>query len=165
MPTTRTAAYQRTAFESAAPRRDADSFDRDLGTIARRLRLSVHDLTDDERQLLEEYGRGASRDGEPRYRLITFRRLCAIARRSRRAEDRDALAELVHREVTDGVDPSTVEVVFDQETASTGPTDVAQRAFEHEPNPITQARCREALERQLATTRAALDVVNAVRFE
>lgn len=161
MRTTSATAYPRQAAPSATPRTNGDSFDQRLGFIARRLRFSVPHLSERETDLIEAYGRGASRDGEARYRMVTFRSLCAIARRSRRCEDREALAELIREEVRDGAAPTSVEVAYDAETACTGPADVEQRAFEREKNPITHARCVDALTRQLATTRVALDATLA----
>lgn len=153
--------YQESPCGLAVARTEPASFDLQLGHIARRLRFSVPNLDGREMRLLDEYGRGASLHGEGRYRLITFRSLLAIARRSRKPEDRDALAELVRGEIHRGTAPTSIELAFDAETGSTGPTDVEQRAYEHNPTPITWARCKAALEKQLAATRAALDAVNA----
>jgi predicted nucleic acid-binding protein len=159
--TTAAAQYPKMAAGGEVARTDAGSFDLQLAYVARRLLLSVSGLDERERQLLNDYARGASLHGEPRFRLITFRSLLAIARRSRRTEDREAIAELVRAEINRGAPPSSIELAFDGETGATGPCDVEQRAFEHSPNPITWARCKAALEKQLAATRAALDAVNA----
>jgi len=142
-------------------RSEADSFDYRLGQIAHQLRISLSDLDPAEKRLLEDYGRGASANGEARYRMVTFRRLCAIARRSRKPEVREALAELIRDEVFDGVAPTCQEVAFDQEAPVTGQCDVAQRQYELHPTPITRARCVEWLKRQIAVSRAALEAVIA----
>lgn len=152
--------YQGRASRLAPARTNGEpSFDEKLARITRRLRYSVTNLAADEQQLLDDYGRGASRSGEARYRLVTFRRLIAIARRSRRPEDREALPELIRDEIAEGGAPLDVEVAFDRETPAPGAADVAQRAFEQDPNPITRERCLEALDKQLATTRDARDAV------
>lgn len=155
------AAYQRPAGRSvSAPQ----SFDCGLAGLAKRLRLSVPNLTEYERHTIEEFARGASVDGEIRYRQRTFKALMALAARSRNIADRDALPELVRAEILANVASHVcVEEAFDRETAVTGPADVEQRAFERNPNPITWARCTDALKRQMAATETALASVLACK--
>lgn len=152
--------YQQTASRLAPGRTDAERFDDGLAFIARRLRFSVQRLDARDRQLLDDFGRGASRDGEVRYRMVTLRALCAIAGRSTRADDREALPELIRAEVLRYVDaPVSIAAAFDVETSVTGPTDVEQRVFERVKDRASWIRCRDALLRQLAATRYALDAV------
>ena len=101
--TTAAPQYQPIAAGWEVGRTDPASFDLQIGQIARRLRVSVPMLDERERQLLDDYARGASLHGEPRFRLITFRSLLAIARRSRRVEDRDAIPELIRAEIESGL--------------------------------------------------------------
>jgi hypothetical protein len=150
--------YQHTAVRLAATRMSPEvpreDFADTLGGIARRLRLSVPDLDHDERALLDEYGRE-----EGRYPMKTLQRLIAIARRSRKAEDRHALAEAIRaRSLTQG-DVRDVPVVFDEETEANGLFNVAQREFERRPSPSTKARCVELGTRQLEATRESIDAV------
>jgi hypothetical protein len=155
IPATTTAAYQRPARGPVPARTKTDRFDHQIGFIARRFKFSVRNLSDAETQLLDDYARGASYNGEARHRLITFRRLCAIARRSRSPEDREALAELVRAECIDGVEPTPFEIAFDLETPVPGATDDAQRQFERNPTPISWRRCLDSLKRQETVTKIA----------
>lgn len=138
---------------------EPSTFDRELALWVRRLRFSVPDLNEYELGLLEDYGRGASVDGEVRYRLLTFKALMAIASRSPRVEDRDGLPAIVRAEIERNRPALDIATAFDLETPAPGAADVEQRAFERDMNPITWARCKQALARQLATTRAAYDAV------
>lgn len=121
--------------------------------IAHRLLASVPDLSDRDRQWLKDIARE-----ETRYQFVTLQRLCDVSRRSRRLEDREAFAALILSESTPA-DALPIDRAFTLETPATGAADVEQRHFELEPTPITAGRCREALERQLATTKAALEAV------
>lgn len=153
--------YQQRSPSPVVGRREPEPFDNGLAFIARRLRLSVPDLDPHERQLLEDYGRGASVDGEVRYRMITLRALLAIASRSTRLEDREALPELMRGEIL-AADPHQVMAVptaFDLEGSVTGPANEAQRHFELKPSRATWMICRDLLIRQHAATRFALDAV------
>lgn len=157
---TATASYRAPVTSPVVGRRDPEPFDKALAMIARRLRLSVVDLDDHERRLLEDFGRGASVDGEIRYRMITLRALLTIASRSSRIEDREALPELMRAEILIAGDGHmSIATSFDLETSTTGPADVAQREFETKPSRATWILCRDALMRQLYATRLALDAV------
>lgn len=152
--------YQLRSPRLAPGRTEPESFDEGLGLLARRLRFSVADLDDGDRQLLADFGRGASRDGEVRYRMLTVRHLCAIAGRSTRPEDRDALPELLRAEILRHAGPQLcVGTAFDEETAAVGPADVAQRAFERNPCEAAWVVCRDTLMKQHAATRMALDAL------
>lgn len=152
--------YQQQSLRVAPGRTEPEQFDEGLAFFARRLRFSVADLDDRDRQLLADFGRGASRDGEVRYRMLTVRHLCAIAGRSNRSEDREALPELIRAEILRTARPQLcLRSTFDEETAAVGPADVAQRAFEKMPTTGTWVVVRDALMRQMAATRFALDAV------
>ena len=154
------ARYRPTAGRPEQGRGEPEAFDEALGFIARRLRFSVTDLTEKERDLLDDYGRGASKDGEVRYRLKTLRALLAIAARSNRLEDRDALPELFRAEILRLAGAEhCLTTAFDVETATTGPADVAQREFEKAPSPGTWIIARDALMKQAAATRFAIDAL------
>src|SRR5688572_3468436 len=154
-------AYQRPSPSPVAGRREPEPFDEGLPFIARRLRLSVPGLDDYERELLTNFGRGASVDGEVRYRMVTLRALLAIASCSTKLEDREALPELFRAEILakDPCRAGSVPDAFDLETSVTGPANEAQRAFERNPSRSTWQVCRDALLRQAAATRRALDAV------
>jgi hypothetical protein len=156
------ATYRAPATDAAGSRTEAGPFDKAIARFAVELRLERGpDLNDYERNLLEDFGRGASVSGEIRYRMKTLRSLISIASRSRRVELRDALPELLRAEILRNAPAVSIEKAFDVETPAPGQADPAQRAFERDPNPITHQRCKEALERQLAATRQALDAVLA----
>lgn len=162
---TTTLSYRQPSAAPASARTEpALDFDGRLATFARGLRLSVNDLTEQESELLTDYGRGASRDGEVRYRLRTFKALIGIARRSSRPEQREALAEIIRAELLADVASPSIATAFDAETPAPGQADVRQREFERNPNPTTWAACRDALMHQLAVTRRALDAVIAWPF-
>ena len=152
--------YQQRSPRVAPGRTEPEQFDEGLAFLARRLRFSVAKLSDHESDLLSDYGRGASVDGEVRYRLRTFRALCEIAGRSNRPEDREALPELVRAEI---LRHARVQVclrsAIDEGTAAVGPALVAQRAFERNPCKAAWSALRDALLRQHAATRLALDAV------
>lgn len=133
-----------------------DPFDHRLRAIAKDLRGpgGVSDLTDRERDFLYDLARE-----ETRYPMPTVRKLCALSRRARNPMVREAFAELIREcSLPGNVDPS-VTAAFDHETRATGPADIAQRNFERARNPITYARCKEALELQVATSQLALATV------
>lgn len=157
--------YPPTAERLASPRRQSGqrdipgptSFLEDVALLARRLRLSVPDLNDRERELLHDFARAAGDDAEVRYRLVTVRAFCAIAGRSTRPEDREQLPELIRAEILrDSSEQVDVAAAFDVETSVTGPADVAQRQFERDPNPTTWRRCVDTLRQQLTATHQAL---------
>lgn len=132
----------------------ADPFEAGLRAIARRLQQSVPDLTAREREWLHDLARE-----ECRYPMPTVRKLNRVSRRSMNAEDREAFAELIRADSLPPA-PTCVRTAFDLETAATGPADVEQRRLEQEPRDhATWTRCRDALTRQLAATRRALDAV------
>lgn len=131
-------------------KRAIDPFEQQVRAIAQRLRQSVPDLTAREVSWLDELARE-----ECRYPMITVRRICAAARRSRRVEDREAFADLILAECTPA-DAMPIEEALDLETRADSADDVPQRDFELHPSPITFARCRDALVRQSAATHQAL---------
>ena len=139
--------------QEVAPALLPDPFDVKLRVLAQDLRGpgGVVDLSDRERDFLYDLARE-----ETRYPMPTVRKLCALSRRARNPLVREAFAELIREySVPANADPS-VTAAYDHETRSTGPADIAQRAFERDRNPITYARAKEALELQLAATQLAL---------
>lgn len=154
MQSAQSAAYRQTASSPAStPAHRDDPFEEGLRQIAKRLRTSIAQLTEREREFLHDLARA-----EARYCMPTVRKIAALSRRSRRVDDREAFATLILAESTPDVE-SDVEKAFETEAPCTGAADVQQRAFELHPTVITAARCRAALERQLATTREALGAV------
>lgn len=128
-----------------------DAFDGALRTVARQLRQTIPDLTSRETEFLYDLARE-----EARYPMPTVRKLCALSRRCRNARVRESFAELIRQySVPADANPS-VTSAFDHELRATGPADIAQRNFERDRNPITYARCKEALELQVATSQLAL---------
>lgn len=137
--------YQHSPVTLAGDRRNAGSgargeaFLATLQFIARRLLFSVLGLTDDERQFLHDVARS-----EHRYRMIALQRLMAIAARSVKPEDREALAEVVRAWCLAGVPAVTdIRLAGDLETRAQGEHDVAWRAFEVSPSLVT---CERAIE-------------------
>lgn len=142
-------------FREGQPALVDDAFHHELRFIARRLLFSVPRLEVAERDLLYDLGRT-----EVRYPMKTLRALLAIASRSLRLEDQEAIPELMRAEILRQSAPSLcVRAAFDIEAPVTGPANEAQRAFELQPDRTTWERCRDALQRQLAATRHALDAV------
>lgn len=156
MPASTTRTYRGSAAAPVSTRKSAEAFADEVRFIARRLLFSVQDLTSDERDWLSDLARD-----EVRYPMVTVRRLCAVSRRSRTVEDREAFAELIRAESTPVDGAPSLPLAFDLETAAPGPADVAQRAYERAPCPSTFARCRETLLRQLVSTRDALNALAA----
>lgn len=143
----------RSVYQDSRAPLACDGFEGQLRSIAKRLLDSVSDLSDREKSWLFDMARP-----QTRYLMVTVRRLCAVSRRSRRLEDREAFASLVLSESTPA-DALPIDRAFTLEISATGPADVAQHAFESDKTPITAGRCREALERQLVMTKAALEAV------
>lgn len=135
-----------------------DAFEAGLRQVAQQLLATVPDLTQREKDWLYDMARE-----ECRYPMPTVRKLCAVSRRSRRADVREAFAELIRSDSTPIGEAMPVKKAFDLETPAPGMADVEQRAFETNPNPITWQRCKDALQRQLAVTKAALCSVVASR--
>lgn len=136
---------------SASPATPPDSFEGAIRKVARGLRESIPDLSDRDKEFLYDMARE-----ETRYPMPTVRRLCALSRRSRDPIARDAFATLILELSVNGDEEAAVTRAFDLELRSTGPADIAQRAFEREKNPITYERVKAALEAQRATTDLAL---------
>lgn len=134
-----------------------DPFETELRRIARALRESVPNLTAREQEFLYDLARE-----EARYPMPTVRKICRLARRSSSVEAREAFAELIRAE-SSHPDALPVDKAFDLECPVPGVADVAQRQFETNPNPITWARCKDALYRQFVVSRAALQAVLAAR--
>jgi hypothetical protein len=137
---------------TAAPAIAPDPFEDGLRKVARALRDTIPDLADREYDFLCDIARE-----ETRYPMPTVRKLCALARRSRQPIVRIAFAELIRLECLPetGTDVG-VTSSFDLELRANGPTDIAQRNFERDRNPITYARAKSALEHQIATSELAL---------
>lgn len=137
--------------EHAPPALLPDPFDAALRTVARQLRESVPDLTPRETEFLYDLARE-----EARYPMPTVRKLCGLSRRCRSPKVREAFAELIREYSLPADADASVTAAFDHEQRATGPADITQRAFERDRNPITYARCKEALELQVATSQLAL---------
>jgi len=140
-----------------SPPAPAFAFEAGLRAVARQLAASVPDLSEREREWLSDMARD-----EVRYHMVTVQRLCAAARRSTDLTAREAFAELIRATSMPAKQTLPVPVAFDLETPAPGVADVAQRAYERDPNPSTLTRCRQALARQLAVTRIALDALNSL---
>lgn len=128
-----------------------DPFEAKLREIARQLRETIPNLTDRETEFLHDMARV-----ECRYPMPTVRKLCALSRRSRNPAVRAAFAELIRNECLVASDDLSVTGMFGLEMRTTGPTDIAQRDFERDKNPITYAKVKAALEQQIASTELAL---------
>lgn len=132
---------------------ESDPFETELRRIARSLRETIPNLTKREQEFLYDLARD-----EVRYPMPTVRKICRLSRRSTDPATREAFAELIRAESGTG-DALPVKEAFDLETPVTGAADVAQRAFESNPNAITLADCIGSLRRQLAGTKEALKSV------
>lgn len=146
--------YRQPGADSAAR---PDPFEGAIKRLARGLRESIPDLSDRDKEFLYDMARE-----ETRYPMPTVRRLCALSRRSKDPIARGAFAALVFELCVNENEEAAVTKAFDLELRSTGPADIAQRAFELDRNPITYERCKAALKTQASATELAL--LNLVRW-
>lgn len=126
----------------------AGTFERDVEHLARRLRLSVPGLTDGEVHHLKDVA-------DQRYRFVSLQRLMAIAARSTRPDDREALAEFVRRECLLGIDVIRDRAIVGRlEVVAQGPHDVAWNEYTLNPS-------RENAQRATGTGRAHIHGLRA----
>jgi hypothetical protein len=141
----------------AHPMAGSGDFAADLAQLARRLRLSVPALSPAEIHALKDVA-------DNRYPMKMLCMMMRISSRSVRADDREALPELVRRECLVGV-PSVLDarLVGRLETQAQGPHDVAWGDFEWSPSRTTCERAHETARVHFAGLRAQLDTLSAFR--
>jgi hypothetical protein len=142
--------YAHHAPSSASPRTNARhavpapgrGFVEQLAQIARNLRVSTPGLTDEESHLLKDVA-------DERYQMVALQKLMSVSSRSRKPEDREALAELIRQRcVVGAVAVENARLAGDLETQAQGEADTAWRAYEQSLCPETgRARCRVTVER------------------
>jgi hypothetical protein len=100
------------------------------------------------------------KDGaEGRHKHATMQRVMRLAALSDKPEHHEMLSELVRPTVR----TPAIATAFLLETASNGDANNAQMRYAHAPCKSAWLACRDALMRQMATTRSALDAVLNVR--
>lgn len=142
-----------TTYQRSTPRLASSTFVSDVQQLARELHATVP-RDDSDSAFLQDIARG-------RYQMVAMQRLIEIAARSPRPEHHEILSEIVRPR---SAASPCVSTAFGAETESTGPADVAQREYELAPCKSTWQRARQALIRQLASTRMALDALHANRI-
>lgn len=129
--------------------------------LARRLLRSVPDLDVHERQLIHDF----KRPGEARYPMLPLAGLVAIAGRSPLAHHRFGAPEIIRAATIACGAPMSFCLVesLDQEDVDNAAFDTAVRRWEREGTEAARCAAVDAGERQLASTRTALDGLYAAR--
>lgn len=151
--------YRQPALSPVHPRMHPDAISEALAAgiayIARRVMVSALVLTDRERDTLSEL---SSHEG--RNRFVAISRLISILQRSARADDREALPELVRGLIAQAsVETTDWRAAWALETDAQAIVDPLQLRFDWNPCRATAVPLRDGLLGQLHGTRVNLDVV------
>lgn len=151
--------HQQPAACLAAVRKNPESFEAGLALVARRLLFSAVGLSDGDRQFLHDVTRS-----EARFPMRALQRLVAISRRSVQPDDREALPELIRREILGDESAMTVAAAFDFETSAQGEADMAQRRYERNRQcPAARAAAIQFMTRHLIGLKHSIVAVHAGR--
>jgi hypothetical protein len=127
-------------------------FTKGLSELSRELERDVPNLTRQDKRFL-----GELRRQEARYRFAAFRRLNAIAARSRNPAHLEAMPELIRAETVAAAEPRSLDELTDLETTANGTFDLDQWRHDRCPSAVTRAALVESGRNQIATTRLIID--------